>query len=197
MLKGTDKDSTPARLHSSSVSSDRDQPPAAWPRRRIWALLSNTGMTVGTVAPQALVIGRKSRPQVTGQPISVISCIIQQPYIACACSLRRWIALVPSFATIPQLASCDIRWQNGGDYKKWSVMMSCTIPTQPATYKIRDLADEPIVGSFYEQQLQKTTQTTFCIEKVLRKRKGQALMKWKGYPDKLNSCVPLKNLERL
>ena len=29
MLKGTDKDSTPARLHSSSVSSDRDQPPAA------------------------------------------------------------------------------------------------------------------------------------------------------------------------
>ena len=58
MLKGTDKDSTPARLHSSSVSSDRDQPPAAWPRRRIWALPSNTGMTVGTVAPQALVIGR-------------------------------------------------------------------------------------------------------------------------------------------
>ena len=43
------------------------------------------------------------------QPISVISCIIQQPYIACACSQRRWIALVPSFATIPQLASCDIR----------------------------------------------------------------------------------------
>ena len=28
MLKGTDQDSTPARLHSSSVSSDRDQPPA-------------------------------------------------------------------------------------------------------------------------------------------------------------------------
>ena len=58
MLKGTDKDSTQARLHSSSVSSDRDQPSAAWPRRRIWALLSNIRMTVGTVAPQALVIGR-------------------------------------------------------------------------------------------------------------------------------------------
>ena len=28
-------DSMRARLHSSSVSSDRDQPPAAWPRRRI------------------------------------------------------------------------------------------------------------------------------------------------------------------
>ena len=71
------------------------------------------------------------------------------------------------------------------------------LPTQPTTYKIRDLADEPIVGSFYEQQLQKTTQTTFRIEKVLRKRKGEALVKWKGYPDKFNSWVPLKDLERL
>ena len=42
------------------------------------------------------------------------------------------------------------------------------LPTHPVTYKIRDLADEPIVGSFYEQQLQKTTQTTFRIDKVLR-----------------------------
>ena len=71
------------------------------------------------------------------------------------------------------------------------------LPTQPVTYKIRDLADEPIVGSFYEQQLQKTTQTTFRIEKVLRKRKGQALVKWKGYPEKFNSWVPLEDLERL
>ena len=28
------------------------------------------------------------------------------------------------------------------------------LPTYPVTYRIRDLADEPIVGSFYEQQLQ-------------------------------------------
>ena len=71
------------------------------------------------------------------------------------------------------------------------------LPTEPVTYKIRDLADEPIVGSFYEQQLQRTTQTTFRIEKVLRKRKGQALVKWKGYPEKFNSWVPLEDLERL
>ena len=79
-------DNTRARLHSSSVSSDHNQPPAACPRRKIWALLSNIGMTVGTVAPQALVI-----------------------IIARAYSQWRWIALVPSFAAIPQLASCDIR----------------------------------------------------------------------------------------
>ena len=35
------------------------------------------------------------------------------------------------------------------------------LPSQPVTYKIRDLADEPIVGSFYELQLQKTTQSIF------------------------------------
>ena len=65
------------------------------------------------------------------------------------------------------------------------------------TYKIRDLADEPIVGSFYEQQMQRTTQTTFRFEIVLRKRIGQALVKWAGYPEKFNSWVTLVDLERL
>lgn len=71
------------------------------------------------------------------------------------------------------------------------------LPTQPVTYRIEDLAEEPIVGSFYEQQLQKTSQDTFRIEKVLQKRKGQALVKWKGYPEKFNSWIPLTDLERL
>ena len=71
------------------------------------------------------------------------------------------------------------------------------LPTQPVTYEIRYLADEPIVGSFYEQQMHKTTQSTFRIEKVLSKRKGQALVKSKGYPGKFNSWIPLEDLERL
>ena len=71
------------------------------------------------------------------------------------------------------------------------------LPTSPVTYRVRDLMDEPIIGSFYETQLQKTTQTTFRIDKVLRKRRGQALVKWKGYPDKFNSWVPVDELEKL
>ena len=71
------------------------------------------------------------------------------------------------------------------------------LPTHPVTYRIRDLMDEPITGSFYEQHLQKTRQTKFRVEKVLRKRKGQALVKWKGYPEKFNSWLPLSELERL
>ena len=71
------------------------------------------------------------------------------------------------------------------------------LPTDPVTYRIRDLMDEPIVGSFYHQQLQKAMQTKFRIEKVLRKRRGQALVKWKGYPAKFNSWVSTRELERL
>ena len=71
------------------------------------------------------------------------------------------------------------------------------LPTHPVTYRIRDLLDEPIVGTFYEQQLQKTSQTKFRIEKVLRKRPGQSLVKWKGYPTKFNSWVQTSDLEKL
>ena len=38
----------------------------------------------------------------------------------------------------------------------------------PVTYKITDYNGEDIQGSFYEQELQKTAQDTFRIEKVLK-----------------------------
>ena len=44
--------------------------------------------------------------------------------------------------------------------------------TDPITYKLKDLNGEEIKGSFYEQELQKTTQEMFRIEKVIR-RKGE------------------------
>ena len=71
------------------------------------------------------------------------------------------------------------------------------LSTSPTTYRVRDLMDEPIQGTFYEQQLQKTAQTKFRIEKILRRRRGQVLVKWKGYPDKFNSWHPASELEKL
>ena len=71
------------------------------------------------------------------------------------------------------------------------------LSTTPVTYRIRDLMKEPIVGSFYEQQLQKAVQSKFRVEKVLRKRRGQSLVKWKGYPDKFNSWISNTQLEKL
>ena len=53
--------------------------------------------------------------------------------------------------------------------------------TDPITYKIVDYNDEEIKGSFYEQELQKTTQEMFRIEKILRKKGNKSLVKWLGY----------------
>jgi len=43
--------------------------------------------------------------------------------------------------------------------------------TEPITYKIVDLNNDEIQGSFYEPELQKTTQEMFRIEKVIRRKK--------------------------
>ena len=61
--------------------------------------------------------------------------------------------------------------------------------TDPPTYKISDYNGEEIQGSFYEQELQKTTQEIFRIEKIIRKRGKKSLVKWLGYPESFNSWV--------
>ena len=59
--------------------------------------------------------------------------------------------------------------------------------TVPWTYAINDLNGEEITGSFYEEELQKTTEKEFRIEKIL-KRKGDTLyVRWKGYENSFNS----------
>ena len=70
-------------------------------------------------------------------------------------------------------------------------------PTDPITYKIKDLNGEEIEGTFYREELQKTDQTIFRIEGVIRKTKEKALVRWKGYPDEFNSWVSLKDLKNL
>ena len=69
--------------------------------------------------------------------------------------------------------------------------------TDPITYKLEDLQGEEIKGSFYEQELQKTAQQIYRIEKIIKKEKGKSLVKWKGYSDKFNSWVDNKDLIEL
>ena len=66
--------------------------------------------------------------------------------------------------------------------------------TTPITYKIMDYNGEEIDGTFYEQELQKTTQEVFRIEKVIRKKGTKSLVKWLGYPESFNSWVDNKDL---
>ena len=61
------------------------------------------------------------------------------------------------------------------------------------TYVISDLNGEPITGSFYEKELQKTSQEKFRIEKVLKRKGDKLYVKWKGYNNSFNSCIDKKD----
>ena len=74
--------------------------------------------------------------------------------------------------------------------------------TKPPTYTIQDMRGEPIQGSFYEAELQKSNQDVFNIEKVIRKRTTkdgirEAYVKWHGYNNSFNSWIPLSHLKKL
>ena len=69
--------------------------------------------------------------------------------------------------------------------------------TDPPTYKIKDVSCEEIQGTFYEQELQKTSQEVFRIEKVIKTCGNKSLVKWLGYPDSANSRVDNKELVHL
>jgi len=69
--------------------------------------------------------------------------------------------------------------------------------TNPDTYKITDLNGEEIEGTFYEQELQRTPQEVYRIEKIVKKVKTRSLMKLKGYPESFNSWVDHKDLIKI
>ena len=67
--------------------------------------------------------------------------------------------------------------------------------TNPTTYTIKHKLGVPVRGSFYEQELQLSVQEIFRIERVLRKKKNQVYVKWKGYSNAFNSWIPVADLE--
>ena len=67
--------------------------------------------------------------------------------------------------------------------------------TMPVSYTLKDLHGEPLIGRFYEPELQKTNQEVFRIEKVISKKTNKdgtkmIRVKWRGYPDKFNQWIP-------
>ena len=74
-------------------------------------------------------------------------------------------------------------------------------PTKPPTYKIKDKKGEEIKGAFYEQELQKSKQAVFRIERVLKKRtrrngQKEIYVKWKGYTNTFNSWIPINDVQQ-
>ena len=77
-----------------------------------------------------------------------------------------------------------------GYTQNWSeelLVVSKIKNTVPWTYVISDFDGEPITGSFYEKELQKTTQEKFRIEKIINKKGDKLCVKWKGYDNSFNS----------
>ena len=67
--------------------------------------------------------------------------------------------------------------------------------TVPWTYVISDLNGEPIIGSFYEKELQKNSQERFTIEEIIKRKRDKLYVKWKGYDNSFNSWIDKKDLE--
>lgn len=77
------------------------------------------------------------------------------------------------------------------------------VMSNPVRYKIKDLKDEVIEGTFYEPELQlviKSDDDFYKIDKVLDRRgKGasrELLVSWKGYPAKFNSWIKASQLKK-
>ena len=64
--------------------------------------------------------------------------------------------------------------------------------TRPITYKVEDDKGVEHKGKFYEQDLQKTKVDEFRIQKVLKKKKNSALVRWVDYDSSYDSWIPLK-----
>ena len=72
------------------------------------------------------------------------------------------------------------------------------VPGMVTTYKVQELDDTPLQGTFYVWDLQKVhvdEATYFRVEKVLKRQKDKLFVKWKGYPSKYNSWINKKDLK--
>lgn len=74
------------------------------------------------------------------------------------------------------------------------------IASIPPTYKVKDLNNEEITGTFYDQELQKIENfdETFDIDQIIKtkvvNKKTQYFVSWKGYPDSFNSWIPKESI---
>lgn len=67
--------------------------------------------------------------------------------------------------------------------------------TNPTTYLLQDQNLEDILGSFYTEELQKTSHpNVYLVEKIIRRKGNKVLVKWLGLESRFNSWVNKKDL---
>ena len=66
--------------------------------------------------------------------------------------------------------------------------------TVPRTYVLNDLNSEEIIGTFYENKLQRIKQNKFRIEKIIKRKGDKLYVKWKGYDKSFSSWIDKKDI---
>jgi integrase-like protein len=67
--------------------------------------------------------------------------------------------------------------------------------TNPTTYILEDVGGQEIKGGFYEYELQKTKHSdVYLVEKVIKRRGNEVLVKWLGLDKKHNSWISKNNV---
>ena len=69
--------------------------------------------------------------------------------------------------------------------------------THPYVYRLHDQSGENILGTFYEQEMQKVRDTdVYRIEKIMKKQGRRALVRWLGYGPKFDSWIPISSITK-
>ncbi|XP_020296396.1 uncharacterized protein LOC109861250 [Pseudomyrmex gracilis] len=67
--------------------------------------------------------------------------------------------------------------------------------TLPATYLLEEYCGEPIAGGFYEHELHAVKHPdVYLVEKILRRRGNEVLVKWLGLNNSHNSWINKNNV---
>ena len=87
--------------------------------------------------------------------------------------------LTPKFSIVDHVRETKKKKTFDNGYtQRWTEEIFKIQLTIPVTYKITDYNGEEIQGSFYEQELQKTKQDMFRIEKIIKQQGSKSLVKW-------------------
>ena len=123
----------------------------------------------------------------------------RQPYIKkLASGKRKFKFKEGEHVRISQKAGVFERAYN----EKWSteifLVQDRFIRDNLKTYKITDLDKQPILGTFYESELQRATLSydrEWEIEKEIETKGNKTLVKWKGWPSQHNSYILTSDLK--
>ena len=96
-----------------------------------------------------------------------------------------------------RITKARVTFQRGytPNWSKEIFYVESLLPTTPTTYRLRDWAKEPVVGTFYAKELQKVKEpNVYDIEEIVERKKirgkKMVLVKWTGYPPEFNQWIP-------